>query len=259
MHLYRRESLEKLHGPAIQPAFVREYLADFPQARTVNPEVVASVLKLSRAPAVVRHALEMLLKSEATFPQVLDYILVEMQAHRFAHQDALEILKPRAPQAIAALLACQPSQAQESLLKTLLKASPQPDQIVLRGYWLRSDAGWGTIQSIRTGPGKEECDSYLPGRETPFLEVILRPTQAPERVTIDLANKQLHFVDATQIHLCTKGDCEHFASANLEHLRKGHNHAAHFGQGPAFRPSAGVIHLFHKLEYRADPPPDEFT
>lgn len=258
MYMYHPESLQNLLATPLPPNILQAYFEPFPQAQAVNPAAALQVLELSRDPAVINHALGVLLKSDSNIPKAVEYILTAMQADRFADQDALDFLKPYARKAIVALTARPLSPVRDKLLARLLQEDPQPDLVVLQGYWVRSDAGWGRIESIRNGPGEEEIYFYSPTQDQPFLEVTLRPTEAPERVTVDLKINQLCFRDTERTYLCTKSNCEHFISANLEHVRGDHNRAAHQGLGPAFRPAASTFILFHQLEYRAKPPTDEF-
>ena len=77
-------------------------------------------------------------------------------------------------------------------------------------------------------------------------------------MTIDLRISQLRFCDVEQTFLCSKRDCDHFISAHREHVLREHNHAAHQGLGPAIRPMPNTFTLTHALEFRAEPPRDEF-
>lgn len=257
MYMYNPISLQNLSA---QPPAVRQiYMAAFPQAPTVSVEAASLALELSHEPSIILHALEAMLKSGAKHTEALNYILDEMEANRFADQDAVDLLRPYARQAIAALTAHQElNTPHRNLLTHLLQGEPQPGLVVLPGYWLRSDAGWGRIEAIRSAPQGEEKAFHLPGRDLSFLEVTLRPTQDPERVAIDLQANQLRFCEAEQTIMCSKNDCEHFISVRRENVMKAHNHAAHMGMGPAIRPMPNTFTLRHALEFRAVPPRDEF-
>jgi len=258
MYMYNPESLEKLRTQP--PAVLQLYMAAFPQAqKPISPEAAALALELSREPAIILRALKEMLKSDQQRGAALNHILDAVEADRFADQDALDLLQPYTRQTIAALAVRQASTpSHRRLLSRLLQGAPQPDLVVLPGYWLRSDAGWGRIEAIRSAPQGKEKDCHLPGHDLSFLEVTLRPTQDPERVTIDLKTRQLHFCDAGQTFLCSRDDCNRFVSAHLERVRKTHNRAAHLGLGPAICPMPNTLTLRHALEFRAGPPGDEF-
>ena len=260
MFMFRGQSLEKLKSYQASSEILGGYLAAFEDAKTVNPSAVELVLQLSDDPPVVIHALNFLLKSTETVPNAVEYILLAMQAGRFADQDACELLLPVAPQAIQVLVALPRSPDQERLLLNLVKQAPQPDIIVLPGYWVRSDAGWGRIDNIQASSGREEKAFFFPGQEQPVLQVTLRSTDKySERVELDLTQEQCIFLENNQLHLCTKNGCEHFISANLNVVQNQHNRAAHGGLGPSWRSVQNPIRLRKTLEYRAGPPPDSFV
>ena len=260
MFMFRGQSLEKLKSYQALSEILGGYLAAFEDAKTVNPSAVELVLQLSDDPPVVIHALNFLLKSTETVPNAVEYILPALQAGRFADQDACELLLPVAPQAIQVLVALPRSPDQERLLLNLVKQAPQPDIIVLPGYWVRSDAGWGRIDNIQASSGREEKAFFFPGQEQPVLQVTLRSTDKySERVELDLTQEHCIFLENDQLHLCAKAGCERFISANLNAVQNQHNRAAHGGLGPSWRSVQNPIRLRKTLEYRADPPPDVFV
>jgi hypothetical protein len=141
----------------------------------------------------------------------------------------------------------------------MVKVIPNQEYFVLIGFWIRTTAGWGRIQKIRADDSVEELLYFNRKKHKPQLTVILRPDHDPEPVRIDLTTREVTFLDARKVYICTKDGCFYFASEKMKHVIKQHNFASHNGIGPSFRPSAPSFEMHNPESYSLEAPENQFA
>jgi hypothetical protein len=192
--------------------------------------------------------------------QAIVHLVDQMNAGRFSDTDAQRLIEPLGEFALKTLSTLPSTPARDRLWIYLTREQPHPELIVFKGYWVRSDAGWGRIDEIRHGETGPLCEFFFPKQETPYLVITLRAESAPEIMHLDLSRSQWYFPNTEQVYICTHPDnCKHFISIGCDRITKDHNRATHSGLSASFkllRPAQGKLH--HILEYRAIPPQNPF-
>ena len=210
-------------------AIRRPYLASFTTTSYIKPESAVLVLQHEQAPDLVSHAVNILMKEEDS--NAVRYLLARVMAGAFSELDALTFLKLNVDFSLETLLRQPNSPVQERLITALLPEATTV-QLVRVGDWIRTEAGWGSIQKIRF----DECErAYFDSRsEHPRLNVRLRPGENETQIVVDLASRTITFSKACSLYQCAKEGCAGFISSSRDDVTFEHNHVAHGGLGPIF-------------------------
>jgi len=193
MHMFRRESLEKLQTH--QRDFIQEYLALIQEVKTIKPESAWLVLKMAKAPNIIYKALQSLIQSLDT--KAVEYIWQEIQTGRLSEVDAAQILSAEPSFAVQELLKRPDAPLRLRLLVELSRNHPLPNEIVWVGYWVHSDAGWGKILEIQ---GAARQDVFFPSKEKPRLLVALWDSHT--KIEIDLSSRYISMGERKSAYLC---------------------------------------------------------
>jgi hypothetical protein len=253
MYMFHSETLNRLFAGRYSAEFIERYLECLLSVRTINPNSAYLILQHTHSPAVLARALDELLRAQDA--RAIEYLIWQMSAGQFSDADAQQILNRYHEFALEALSHLPATAIRDRLLLYLVKDQPQPERVVLKGYWIHCDAGWGRIEEIRESETGVTREFFVPECEQPYLVVTLRPEIAPETVHLDLAQKRLSFPQAPEAYLCTNESCEHFISTDRERVLRGHNRAAHQGIGAAVRTLKPPQRTWrHALEYSTQPP-----
>lgn len=237
-----------LLGPVLtdsQMAGIRKlYLASFTATNYIRPESANLILENRQDPDLVSHAVSLLMKERQ--PEAVRYLLRRVTEGAFSEQDALAFLRIDVDFGLESLLQQPNSSVQERLVTALLPYAATA-QLVMVGDWIRTEAGWGSIQNILLG----ECQRayFDPRREQPRLNVMLRPGENQAPIVVDLACRTITFsTKARSLYQCAKEGCLGFISSVRDDVTFAHNHAAHNGVGPIFSQLAD-----NSWKYRAAP------
>jgi RNA polymerase primary sigma factor len=256
--MFRPELLRQLlkaypENDAIRTA----YLDIYPTVTLINPETALMILNHDSDPARVIHSLQVLIQRES--PQTLDKIIEIIEEGQLSDADACELLATNPEFSLFSLGELTDSPFKLRLIKRMVKLLPDQEYFVLPEFWVRTTGGWGRIEKICVEENDKELACFNRKKDMPILTVILRPDDCPERIWVDLVNDTITFLDANKVYICTKEDCNYFASENINFIRNEHNRASHMGLGPAFRPSAPLIHMNKPNEYSMNPPENQFA
>lgn len=253
MRMYGPQQIQKLFDEVEDQAEREAYLEEFTSARTVNPETAKAVLGQMQHPALVVHALQVLVDRELT--AAIDYLLAEMERGGYGDRDALQLLEKRAADSFAELKRSPSSRARERLLLGLAGRLPDAG-MVQPGHWVRSAAGWGRIERIEAN---DTDRAFFFQGEDVLLHVILRANQERELIVIDTGKRTIRFLKTQQVYQCTKDDCGGFASYSERLVRHEHNRAAHMGVGPSFVGKSAQFFYQQSLYFSQQAPENQYA
>lgn len=230
--MYQPIWLKRLFLEYDDDEILKRYLNPIKEMGNIHPESARMILEHTDFPDLISRAVRRLVYAEDDF--VVGYLLHKLEDGRTTALDVFEILKPRAEFALFALMDHPDSPGRSRLLKELAEHTENP-LIAFCGWWIRTDAGWGRIEKIY-GESGEAQDYYRIDKETPTLEVILRPDQHPLPVIVDLKEKKIDFNEVDCLYLCShNSSCFHFISDQRNDIIEKHNRTAHEGLQPSFR------------------------
>lgn len=144
------------------------------------------------------------------------------------------------------------------LLEKLSRASGDMTRVIKAGVWVRTNVGWGIIDSIENTDG-EAVAEMIRGQKNCVLRATLRPNVNPEPVVIDLTKMRVTFTEPGKIYTCRCEECEGFSTHDPYLIREGHNRAAHNGVGPAHRPEKFSFRTTQTVRYSARKPHSELA
>ena len=230
----------------------QDYLRPLLEEGKLKPESAQIILEHADFPEMISLAISTLVEDESKL--VVNYLLDQIQSGKFSVLGAFEVLKPKADFALFALLDLAESEHRSRLLHELSVYAEIP-LLVYPGWWVRSDAGWGRIESIyekETGTPKEY---FRIDKETPVMQVTLRPGSDELPVDIDLSEGQIIFEDSV-LYLCSHHTgCFRYITNDRERLIGIHNQAAHGGLQPCFRIiNSNVYQMRQEINYSPHAP-----
>lgn len=254
LRMYSPELLAQVLTDQTIEGFRQSYLKQFTAVTMIKAESALLILGYTARPDFVSHALRNLLKRDRA--EGVTYLLEQVVIGACSEQDAQQLLSENPDFALQTLFQQPVSPPRERLIESLI---PQVDStwLVKPGDWVRSEAGWGRIKSIRLG--SQDKRYFSPRHETPILDVVLRPGYQEEHISIDLGHKTITFHKTSQVYQCSKENCSGFASALRDEVTYRHNRAAHAGIGAAYRPSSNTWIYRRSMEYQKQPPSDMLT
>ncbi|HBY94497.1 MAG TPA: hypothetical protein DEP84_11155, partial [Chloroflexi bacterium] len=146
-----------------------------------------------------------------------------------AEAAALDLLNCNPSLALRALGAHDLTPAIARLFDALARAHPEQTLLVLPGYWIHCQAGWGRIERIETRDGRETPYVYREQLGRGYqVHITLRPREDAEPVVLDMASGELRFLRPGPIYVCTV--CGRFAARGSDQtLYYKHKPAAHVG------------------------------
>jgi hypothetical protein len=196
------------------------------------PLLTAKILVAVREDtAWAQAARTLMLAEDATgFTAVID----RLRDHELAPNDALLLLSANADFSARMLEALWPEPLALSLLRKL-----SPSQVIDRGHWIRTKAGWGQILEILDQSG-EPGKCFLEGTARPRLQVVLRKGEKgkEELAEVDLQEDTIDFAEINKLWFC--GKCRAFFSVNPHWIAGAHDAAAHGGMGAHVCPLGGT-------------------
>ncbi len=203
MHMFREETLKRLEEEHHPPAFIQKYLRNVLDARTIRPESVRRVIKLSNDPEVILYVLRILLKSDEEEARSIFWSF--LKEGKFSEDDAASLLKKSPDFARHLLVNTPPSPMRKRLLLELARWIDLPEYVVKTGYYVLSDVGWGKIVEVR---GAEHENLFFPDEEAPALRVELLHWPG-QNVEIDLNHRQVTLLNRNAAYRC---GCERFTA-----------------------------------------------
>jgi len=256
MKMYKPSMLRKLFASGASPQTRQDYLEPFLGARRVNPESAKIILKHEQSERLSSRALNILAGKKSKI--AVHHIIDRINEGRFSDKGGFELLKSKPDFAVKELLRMDSSSAQQRLLE---KLSPLTDValVVYPGWWIHCQAGWGIIDRILDSKNASELAYFERYKDTPFLEVTLRPQQHPIRLFLDLEEKQLIFPDDDQLFMCAfESKCYQFISNDSQEVIETHNRAAHGGLHPTIKPTGPKMSMHGDLDYQKEPPDNTY-
>lgn len=261
--MFKTEMLGELFATyPLKSLIRRRYLEVFTllSPKMVPPASARQVLEKEQEPLLRLHALRVLV--ERRQPDFAALIVNEVVEGRLAEKDAEGLLHGSAHEnaqiALRQMAGLPPSPVLVRLVRRLVESCPQQQVFVFKGFWVRSDAGWGVVDSI-LGDGGAQVEYFRRQVEKPLLRVTLRPEAKPETILIDLKNNQVQFLGASGVYQCCKEGCGGFLSTQQSLVTGQHTRSAHMGIGAAFCPAPVRIYMNFAPEYSAEAPADPFA
>ena len=232
----------------------QEYLRPLLREEKFHPDSAKIVLDHAEFPELISLAITTLVDDENS--HVVKYLLDHIDRGKFSVLGAFEVLKPKADFALFSLLDLPESEHRSRLLQELSIFAEIP-LIAYPGWWIRSDAGWGRIDDILEEDSGAAMDYFRIDKETPVLDVTLRPGSNELEIEIDLSNNQIRFEDS-ELYLCThNNDCYRYITNDREQLITVHNRVAHEGLQPRFRVIHSNTYQMHQDIIFSPTPPEE--
>lgn len=256
IYMFRPENLQRLfkhHPPGDQ---VRsDYLRVYRLTSLVMPESALLILEHDDDPGRIMQSLRILVKrrSSDSLPKIVERI----EKGQLSDADAEDLLALDPEFTLPALAELPESSIKSRLVQRLANRFPGQRFFVMRGYWIRTLAGWGQIDSIHDMDGNE-LPYFNRHTDKPKLRVTLRPEHSPEKIEVNLSDGSLVFLNAQKVYQCNKADCRGFISANVNLVTREHNRAAHMGIGAAFRQEPAELRFHQEPTYTSEPPETQF-
>lgn len=261
--MFRAEKLGELFTAYPSKSLIRQrYLEVFTQLspKMVPPPSAHRVLENEQEPLLRLHALRVL--AERRQPGFAALIVNEVAEGKLAEKDAERLLQgpgqESAQAALEQMAGLPPSPVVERLVRRLVECCPQQQLFVYKGFWVRTDAGWGVVDSI-VGEDGAQLEYFRREVDKPLLRITLRPQAMPETILVDLKNNQLEFPGASDTFQCRKEGCGGFLSTEQSRVTGQHTRAAHMGIGAAFSRAPARLYLSFAPEYSLKAPADPFA
>ena len=256
IRMYSPDHLNRLYEIYPHPNHNRDsYLEHFQLTTLINPESGNLILKHENNPAIVMHALIVLMKRDNE--NALPHIFSHIESGQLSDHDGTELLALNPDFSLPELSKVTDSPHKARLIQSVVKNMPEQCVFATKNFWMRTNAGWGRIDSIQIGSNNDLL--YFDRRlEKPFLNITLRPDEDPEEVHVDLSTSEVTFLNAEEVFICTKEGCYYFASADENHIKRTHNSASHMGIGPAYRPYPATFEMNREILYSLNPPENQF-
>ena len=232
MKLFSPSTLKRFFQSEPPPNIRREYLDIFPQTDFVKTESAEIILANDTDPIVIAHALSILIERKPLV--AIRYMVEQIDKGAFGDWDALNVLdKVPIDDAFAQLKQLPSGPTRNRLMLSLAERMPE-SPIIKPGFWMRTKAGWARIDQVLQG--EEEVSAILTDSPNILIHATLRPIYDDIQILVDLQKKTLTFKTEEEIYECTKDTCHGFYTNDLNLLMEKHNHAAHLGLGPSYRP-----------------------
>jgi RNA polymerase primary sigma factor len=235
---------------------LEDFLEYFPDTNDILPESALFILEKSDNPAIVMHALKILVKKNHS--DALEEMYKAMKTGSLSDQDTIELLLLDTEFTLPRLCGMRDKNITNRIVQEVVKLLPEQKTIVTKGYWARTNAGWGKIVRIWDQLDNIEIFYFDRNKTKPILTVILRPDDEPEEIEVDLESNIIKFIDAREVKICTK--CYNFASKNTDILTKNkHKCGVYNGIGASYRPSTASFKLKNSIIFSINPPEDQFS
>jgi hypothetical protein len=169
----------------------------------------------------------------------------------FDIEDAVELLFENRPRIIEIYKTDYPNDSiAKKIVEFLQLYNPYSGLPMVRvGTWVRTDAGWGKIESIQDMISRTSVEEFLEGQGVYKLVVQLHIdidfALKGERAVIDMREKTLAFQRAKSTYICDH--CQEFMSTHRD-IYKTHITRIHPGKYPT-APSKQTMFVYTFLEF----------
>ena len=235
------------------------YLDVFPLVRRnmIYPESALLLLANETDPAVVSHAFQALFERE--HPAAVEQMLIRVRNGSLSEADALYLLALKPMFSIQLLDVFPDDPIRDRLLARLVQQAPNIEGLLIRGCWIRCDAGVGTVSDIHCANTGQELAYALPGASNIILIITLRPGEKAETIQLDLLKRQILFPNAATICYCAREHCRGYISVDLSSVIDAHNRAVHEGIGPSFELISNPTSMRSNIELLKTAPKNLFA
>ena len=237
----------------ISAEHVEQYLANLPRSGLLPEATCELLLTVDDERARLHAAQQLIRRSNTSGPEA---VLRWVQNAQMSDADAIAVLKINANSSGGYLDQHLDDAVALRLYEALAQEQGDRTSVIRPGMWVRTDAGWGRIERIKSLAG-ETVEQYVRGQDQFQLSVTLRPNSDAEPIVVDMDRKRISFPQAERIYTCSK--CNRFSTQHWHLIVNEHNRVAHDGTGPAYRPERVTVRSLRTVEYSARKPKNELA
>jgi len=227
-------SIDELsRDPSVSLLF-EEYIAASPTPGYLHRETARLMLDLNSHEAQLK-AIQALLSCDD--PLAVAKVIDLVMDRELSDRDALALLAINESLSISELINRSREPVPRRLLEGLIPFLDDRVPLIRIGAWIKTDAGWGKILRIRNAEDLTDVESFIHGKETPILDVILREGMTDECIEVNLEEREIRLPNFEPRKYWICGKCNAFLTKDKSSLSTWHDRYHHSGMGSTLYPS----------------------